>query len=103
MGVQARELARFAKKNGITVRQLGQAHLKSKTLPHCVLGVLSHMVGHSVSTYSDLPEKNLSSSDILSLEDGFEGWDNINGSSTYYKVGQNFRRISRQMGTLIDR
>lgn len=96
MGIQAREMARFAKANGITVKQGGQSSIQDKNLGHCARGVISHMVGYNA--FGDVLEKNLTESEVDAIEEGFEGWQNYSDNPTYYRVGENFHRISREIG-----
>jgi hypothetical protein len=96
MGIQARQLARFARKNEIEVRRFGYSIAESKNLGHCVLGVLSHMIGEScerVEYGGPVVIAGLTSDQRKQLEAGFEGWKKEPGDGIYYKVGQNFARL----------
>ena len=94
MGIQARQLARYAKKHGIPVARYGQSTNEDQSLKHCVLGILSHIAGETADpSYKDTEiVQGLTRNQRLGLEDGFEGYGNDH-DKRYYKVGRNFARL----------
>lgn len=98
MGLQARELYRFTKKNNIKVGRMGQRGKRDKNFAHCVLGVVAHMTNETdTSRYADKSIRGLDPRDRHSLEAGFEGWSDYMVDTpknrVYYNVGKNFARL----------
>lgn len=96
MGVQARQMARFAKRNKMTVKRSGFDGITVGYPPdwgHCVLGVLSNMANTHAGY--DIPGVilGLDNKQRRSLEAGFENWDYPELKNRYYKMGQNFARL----------
>jgi hypothetical protein len=89
MGIQAREIVRFAKRNGMTIRRMGVATLQDgcPSAGSCALFVLASMYGGDKNNIlSYLP--GITMYDLNSLESGFEGWG-WNTDNRYYRVGRN--------------
>jgi hypothetical protein len=111
MGIQAREIVRFAKRNGMVIRRGGTATLRKAEAKHtylqrgsCALSILSSMHGQ-FGTYDLCDEQNdvrakclpgITNDDLYALESGFEG---LNGNTTdrYYRVGRNVAKMAGVM------
>ncbi len=101
--VQAREIVRFARRNGLILTRGGTGYYKT-----CVRGVLRNSLlsaetWKDISIYNPIVEEvfGLSSEDASALEEGFEGYPPLNSKwgkavrkNRYYKVGQNVARLA---------
>jgi hypothetical protein len=93
MGVQARQLARFAKKNNIKVERSGMSFRDSKAVGHCIKGVICHL--ENVNNPYEVSYETATQKDLLAMECGFEGWIHYKDqvSKRSYKLGENFARL----------
>ena len=105
MRIQARDIIRFAKKNGMTLRRGGVATLikaaegyRSLSSGSCAVSVLASMHGFRsyteiMSSYKDGKESFM----IRGLECGFEGYGIESNNPVYlryYKVGQKVAKMA---------
>jgi hypothetical protein len=93
MGIQARQLARFAKKNGIKVERHGNTWRDNKNVGHCIKGVVCHYF--NVDNPYEVPCEKNTEKDLWAMECGFEGWTHhkVKVSKRMYKLGENFARL----------
>jgi hypothetical protein len=87
--IQARSMARFAKKNNLQVEP-GSGYT-------CAKAVLAKMVGLTCYPFADAVARKANHDivDIYALEAGYEGWeDSRDCDNRYYKVGQRFRKLT---------
>lgn len=99
MRIQARDIVRYARKNGITLTRWEMG----RDGKACARSVLAMMAIGKENFYKNYREYNsdevrkatgLTSNQLLALESGFENWGAPSwGDKRYYNVGRNVAKI----------